>query len=411
MQDIVPRKTIRDIEKNKVVQGASKDEVIVTRGIPQHTKNQSVRTPIGEEYIHSLNQTSKGNTVWKYFLILFVCASVGVIGYLHATKEVTVFITPHMVSVSFQNELLEIPAEEIDSFQDTKQMTIPLVSTGSKNVETKAKGIVTIFNTGSQTQLLIASTRLSTPANIVYRLDGRITVPAAKNGKPGSIEAFVTANGSGAMYNTKIGDLTFPGLSGSPRFKQVYARISKGITGGDSENVPVFEQSVVDNVIKEAIVNIKKDIEQKIQIQSSSTSRSIGDIVWDVEQKIEKTSAQVIVTGTQISIHENKLATYIAREKQIRTMDSVAVFANIKVMNLQIQERSNKNIRVRATIDAQLQAFIRIEDLQKQLEGKTFAQFTPIMKTVTGAKESNFTSKPFWIQSFPSADRIEVQIK
>lgn len=411
MQDIVPRKTIRDIEKNKVVQGASKDEVTATRSIPQHTKNQSIRTPIGEEYIHSLNQTSKGNTVWKYFLVLFVCASVGVIVYLHVTRKVTVFITPHVASVLFKNEVLDIPTEETDSLQDTKQITIPLVSMGSKNVETKAKGIVTIFNTGSQPQLLIASTRLSTPSNIVYRLDGRIIVPAARNGNPGSIEAFVTADGSGAMYNTKIGDLTFPGLIGSPRFKQVYARISKGITGGDSENVPVFEQSVVDNVIKEAVTNIKKDIEQKIQIQSSSTSRNIGNIVWSMDQKIEKSSAQVTVTGTQMSIYEGKLATYIAREKQIRTMNSGAVFANIKDMSLLLQEQSNKNIRTVVTIDAQLQASIRVEDLQKQLEGKTFAQFTPIMKTVIGAKESNFTSKPFWIQSFPNANRIQVQIK
>lgn len=417
MQDIVPRKSIRDIEKPK---GAPRDVVVrpLSSTSPNTVKTDEVKIipqpshmPSQQEYIHTRTTESYGGRGWQYIFGLMICGLLLTAGYLHINKKVTVFITPHVATVTLQNTIFEIPAKDIVVIEEVKEAHVPIVSTGTKNVESKAQGVVTIFNTSSQSQLLISTTRLQTPSGSIYRLDGRTTVPAAKGAVPGSIEAKVTADGLGSSYNITTADFTLPALAGSPRFKQVYARTSKGIQGGASEVVPQFEQSIVDRAIAESIVLTKKELSDRITKRLTGTSQVLQDIVWSVSQKILPNEAVVTVTGRVSTIDQGLFATLIANEKQVVTLSQGAVFADSKKGTIDSFETNTKGVRIRMSGEIHLRAAISNSDIQKVLATKSFNQFASSMKNVSGSKESKFSSKPFWIQSFPDATHIEVVVE
>lgn len=417
MQDIVPRKSIRDIEKPK--NGVS--------GVPTYSplNREPLRTQISivendsstnqkythQEYAHIQKNNHGPSRGWQYIFGCIIIGSLVAGMYLHIQKKVTVFIVPHTAKVSLNNDILDIPTKDIVLIKEKKEVTVPLVSTGTKKVESKAQGMVTLFNTGSQSQLLVSTTRLQTPNGNIYRLDGRVTVPAAKGIVPGSIEAKVIADGLGNSYNVTTGDFTLPGLVGTPRFKQVYARTSKGIQGGASELVPQFEQSIVDRAILDATTLAKKDLEVTINTRIPNASRALTSIVWSVDKTLTATSANLSILGQVTILDDAILATRIANEKQLLNLGQGAVFANTKKGALDQFESGTKNARIRINGEVQLEAFVSNAEIQKMLAGKSFNQFASNMKSIVGSKSSRFTSKPFWIQSFPHASRIEVIVE
>ncbi len=114
---------------------------------------------------------------------------------------------------------------------------------GQQSIQNKATGRITIYNTTSQAQLLIQTTRFSTAEGLIYHLNKNTTVPVQKivNKKViiGAIDADITADQAGDKYNLPIGkNLTLPGFKGSSKFTTIYAKTKTSISGGSIANVP-----------------------------------------------------------------------------------------------------------------------------------------------------------------------------
>jgi len=95
-----------------------------------------------------------------------------------------------------------------------------------EQINAKATGMVTIYNEMNFNQVLVATTRLLTPNNILFRTQERILVPAH-----GSIQTLIKADVAGANGNIKPTSFIIPGLSPA-RQKLVYAKNHQPFTGG-----------------------------------------------------------------------------------------------------------------------------------------------------------------------------------
>ncbi len=77
---------------------------------------------------------------------------------------------------------------------------------------TKVQATIRINNSGAENIKLIPKTRFEAANGKIYRISDEITVPAAANGAPGSIEATITADGDGPEFNLEVGTMHVPGL-------------------------------------------------------------------------------------------------------------------------------------------------------------------------------------------------------
>lgn len=110
--------------------------------------------------------------------------------------------------------------------------------TGAKTVEGISKGEVILYNNTSEVQILVKTTRLLSPENVLFRLEDMVTVPAR-----GQITAKVYADQGGASSDIGPTKFTIPGLS-TEKQKVVYAESSKPMAGGSGKIGIVSETDI-----------------------------------------------------------------------------------------------------------------------------------------------------------------------
>src|SRR6185369_3882277 len=176
------------------------------------------------------------------FAVLIVIAlSLGALYYFSSAK---VEVTPNTVSAAVQNSFTasansgDLPYQLI-SVQKVASQSVK--STGTKAVSTSASGQITIYNTQSKSQKLIATTRFATTAGLIFRIHEAVTVPGGTSAKPGTVKATVYADKPGDTYNVGPTSFTIPGFAGTPLASQVYARSTSAMAGGASGTVPVVD--------------------------------------------------------------------------------------------------------------------------------------------------------------------------
>ncbi len=125
-------------------------------------------------------------------------------------------------------------------FTEKKNLQLSFPASGTKFVEQKAGGTITIFNAySSSPQTLVATTRFAAPDGKIFRLTAPVTVPGAQisDGKivPSSLSAKVVADKTGQAYNIDpTAKFTIPGFAGTPKFTGFYASSEVAMKGGFS---------------------------------------------------------------------------------------------------------------------------------------------------------------------------------
>ena len=180
-------------------------------------------------------------------LIVTLLITAGAVGMLYHFSTAKVEVTPNTLSVAVQGSFTAtqssgvLPYEIITAEKIASQS---VKSSGSKAVSATASGHITIYNTQTKPQKLIASTRFATTAGLIFRIPSAVTVPAGNTAKPGSILVKVVADKAGDVYNVGATSFTIPGFAGTPQASQVYARSTAAMTGGASGTVPVIDVGV-----------------------------------------------------------------------------------------------------------------------------------------------------------------------
>ncbi|MBI2113076.1 MAG: baseplate J/gp47 family protein [Candidatus Wildermuthbacteria bacterium] len=168
-------------------------------------------------------------------------------------------------SVDFEAKL--IPAKLIEQ---EKTITKLYPATGTKTLETKAKGVIRVTNNQQKTQILVAATRFISENGKLFRSTQRVSIPAGS-----SLDVSVEAAESGSEYNISPSNFSLPGLAGSSLYTLVYGKSSKDMAGGSKSSMPV--------VTDQDIRNAKQDVEQQASdlAQQEILRRSIMPFVVD----------------------------------------------------------------------------------------------------------------------------------
>ena len=199
--------------------------------------------------------------------VLVIAASIGVLFYFSISK---VEVIPNTVSAAVQNSFTAsqnddgLPFEIITAQKIASQS---VKSSGTKTVNSAASGTITIYNTQTKAQKLIANTRFATAAGLIFRIHSAVTIPAGTPSKPGSIVAKVYADQTGSTYNINPTSFTIPGFAGTPQASQVYARSSSAMSGGASGSVPVIDAVIEAQARKELIAALTPDLLENLKNQ------------------------------------------------------------------------------------------------------------------------------------------------
>ncbi len=412
MQDIVPKKSIREITKPHVP-GSVVPEPLYQK-VPNVIKQPQEVNSQFDEYPHTKAEfyPKEKKRGWRLSLfIITVLVAVG--GFLHFQKSATIYITSKQEILTFKDANIVIPGSSLQTLSVSTSTSIEIKTSTGTPALVKAKGTVTIYNSNSTEQVLVAGTRLETPNGKIYRLDGRVTVPRMLNSStPGSIQALITADKPGAQYNIGQADFALPGLLGSPRYKTVYARTKSAIVGGSETSIRLVDEKDKAQKIEALIAENKESLEADLLSQKNASTTIIQESsITNSFEKISDTQGLVTITASMRVLSTNEFATLLTKHQKQNTVTTMEFAQNPISLSLVYLSEDKEDVHVKVTGSASVRPYVDLENIKNILAGTSMKQFRENIQNVQGIQEIRFTSKPFWVGTFPSASRIFIEQK
>ncbi len=157
---------------------------------------------------------------------------------------------------------------------------------GSEKEDAEATGEVTFYNESTTPQALIATTRLLSEGNVLFRLKNPVTVPAE-----GSIAAVVYADEKGAAGNIGPSKFTIPGLR-EDKQKVIYAKSEAAMDGG-VRTIGVVSQADITKAEQSMLEEFKKQGGETLSLLAGEEKTGLFDIAQSVFDEVEEMGKQV----------------------------------------------------------------------------------------------------------------------
>ena len=382
LQDMVPKKSIRDIpvpdrnqsiSKSKVDMIDEKDftdpipaaktraaaaaaEAAEAAQVPEETvvpirtsapRQEAARQRFDDGHFSSLGRRS---SVWYWvggilgvlvigIIVATLLSSADIVVSLKATDYPlsAVAFTASPSGTAASGLSYQVINESIDSAPTLVQGTV------DQTVSDKASATIIIYNNySSAAQKLIANTRFQTSAGKVYRIASAVTVPGKTQVKgvatAGSVQAVVTADQPGADYNTDTSDLTgglvdltIPGLQGDPRYcatpnntcAGLYARSITPFTGGFVGTTKTVSQAD----LQTAKISLDSSLKDTLLKQALAQTPS-GFILYPNAYTITYTSASTTLGAQGTTIVERGALTGALLNRQ-ELSNAIATMAGV----------------------------------------------------------------------------------
>ncbi len=188
-------------------------------------------------------------------------------------------------------------------------------TTGTKEVFADNAGKVFIVNKEGFNQPLVATTRLLTPDNILFRIKSGVTVPAG-----GEVEVEIYPDDEGFNKIVKPAKLTIPGLAKSLQ-GTIYAENRDDI--GKTKEVKVLSQediNVAKEILSEDFYNQAKEQfnltnKNKVNFNFMGKIPKIKNVGWkeiiadsvseEVEAEVDKFTLSLKIRAVEIAFNEN----------------------------------------------------------------------------------------------------------
>jgi len=349
-----------------------------------------------------------------FVVVLIIAASIGALFYFSSAK---VEVTPNTVSAAVQSSFTAnqstgtLPFEIITA---QKTATQSVASSGTKTVNSFASGTITIYNTQTQTQRLIANTRFATTAGLVFRIRSAVAVPGGSSAKPGSITAKVFADQAGSSYNVAPTSFTIPGFAGTPQASQVYARSTTAMTGGSSGSVPVVDSTVENKARSALITALGPDLATSIKDQIPAGFVMVPGSATTTFQELE--SAPSSTTG-QVDVKEQGTITAIVFPNAALAKAIASSVSDLAYQSEPITLSSTDNLLLASASgipspDAQSFSFtiagtaslvytVDPVRIAAAIAGETRSAAEVALTNYPEVKRAVIILRPFWRQTFP----------
>ena len=423
VQDVVPpQRSIRNIPLSTRTTKEETKRPSTRRRVPaanDDTPPPRTRSRVREE---RTREPGRGMGFLKWGIGALVLASLAY-GSAFFFSGATVTVTPKQWSLPLTTTLTASKNSEALAYNlitVTEEASKSVPASGEENVEQKASGVITIFNTqGSQPQQLVKNTRFQTSNGLIFRINNTVTVPGTtvKNGTtvPGSLSVRVYADKAGASYNVGLADFTIPGFQGDPRFKTITAKSdpSSPIAGGFVGK----RAKVSDTDLQAAYTSLEKELRQKLltKVGPQVPSHQIffanaATISFEKGQPASGTSTAVVTTKgvlTGVLFDKEQLSKAVA---PALSSDVAAIPHTIKNWNDLIFTFKNgsetkisqgESIQFSLSGNALVQATIETEKIANALKSQKRSRFSQILAGIPAIATAELRMRPAWAWSFP----------
>ncbi len=296
--------------------------------------------------------------------------------------------------------------------------TVELSGEGAEPVPALATGTVTLKNETNVPQPLVATTRLLSEGEVLFRLKNNVTVPAN-----GEVMAEVVADQPGESGNIEATKFTIPGLN-AVKQQSIYA-VSNGAMKGGVQFVRAVTQEDLDGV--------RVALESKLQQEALETWRSeLSNEAFD--------GSSVVIDSVSLEYSANK-GDQVGVITLSATYDVTAVFYNQKLISDYVQNALLASLKDGidihtvdfSTLNASIES-VNVEAERAELSvaltgttilsssneifngerfvGKSEKEVIALLKADPLVEEVDVTFTPFWLERMPTLkDHIEVKIK
>ncbi len=309
----------------------------------------------------------------------------------------------------------------------TKEVQREVVATTSIQVQKKAEGVVVLYNNTKTSQRLVENTRLEANNGLIFRLKNAVVIPAAKAGTgnkdlvAGSVEVGVVADKVGSDYNISFSDFTIPGLKGTSKYTDVYARSKAIFSGGFAGLQKVIAPEEKQRIEQELEAELRTGLATDLQVQipkeyvlyadsivysfSPATQENIsGDKVFLTKKGVA--NAVIFDTGTlSRALVSNALPQFV---------DDVITVPNIQSLQFTYATTTTATItdlKNMAIINFSLSGkpyfvwSVDFDKLKMDLLGLSKEEAQKVILGNTGIAETKIKTYPFWNGSIPQSDK------
>ncbi|MDP3965056.1 MAG: hypothetical protein Q8Q20_05400 [bacterium] len=361
------------------------------------------------------------------FVIIAVLLTIAIV-YFSFSKTI---ITIEAADLDFSTEtIVELANPDAEEISETAVPGVILehtttverefsVNTVEAETPAKARGTVTIYNTYSQTQPLIATTRLLSEDGRLFRTDETVNVPPG-----GTAQVTVTADQEGPEGEIGPGRFTIPGLWSGLQ-DQIYAESTAPMTGGTVATKVLTEaelETARDSTFEAAYAEALRAIETELDsinadLQVETSRRQILS-----QQSSDEVGAQVSSFSVSTTIHilaaaydENaleqrvleKVADRLPEHAKLNLDPAEPMTVTIEQANPELRQASLRvvlNGSQAVTLDHPI--FDRAQVLNKDRTAiqRYYAQYDEV-------ESVNVQFSPFWVLRSPSLeDHVEIKL-
>jgi len=321
------------------------------------------------------------------------------------------------VSASISTNIVDPSLNHIPGqrFSDAEEESDIFPATGQQNVVQKASGKITIFNKGSSSQRLVATTRFKTSDGLIFRIPQTISVPAAtKVGSTiteGSIESLVYADKPGPEYNIAPTQFTIPGFDGTPKAGEFYAKSDQPMTGGivgPSKTVTEEDftkaQDAVTSKLKDKITNSLKNQASELKILDSTsitfeapvTNAKVGNGADNLQMTI-KGSADVIAFRESDVLE--LVRSYVGKGGDLELLLNGLTLTYSGPQMSADNSMSSFNVQVSGRAAVKIDMAKILKDILGMKEADIRSYFASQKDIIESAK---IILSPFWVRNIPA---------
>lgn len=235
---------------------------------------------------------SRGGSWFAFFAGISVLVLAGTFAIIFLTKAI-VEVVPKSASksmeIAFEGKAAVASGERelpVRILEHEEEVSVTVQATGEPSSSgQKSQGTVIIYNEyGTESQTLVATTRLETPDGKIFRITKGVTVPGMTDQggttQPGAVEVQVVADQTGSSYDIGPTTFTIPGFKGNPKYGKFYAKSTSPMTGGSAggdKGTATVTESDIRKAETAAKDEFRKLLEKKTSELSGEDERSIPE--------------------------------------------------------------------------------------------------------------------------------------
>lgn len=376
----------------------------------------------------------------KFFFIFIGLTLIvaGLVAYL-VLPTTEIIISPQIESITFGLQVKgSKDISQIDSILNKiplqlvrveKTLSREFPATGEKQLNEKARGIITVYNEySSSPQTLVAATRFLSSEEKLFRTTQTIVVPGAKveEGKivPSTIEVEVMADQPGAEYNIGPADFTIPGFKGTAKYTGFYGRSKAPMTGGSTGKVKIVTSEDLEKAFAQLTEELKKIASQALEEQMPTDLKLIEGAL--LEEEVETSASQKAEARADNFVVEVKVAVraLLFNEKNLQDLVDLNLASQIATNKIPLAETQQiqwdkpvidwdkTEVSLPLHIQEDMAWQIDSQTLKKDLAGLTEIEVRKYLAKRPEIEKAKVTFWPFWVKRVPlQVSKIKIVIE